>query len=55
MAMADISKGIGLEIGPLDKPIVLKATSNVRYVDAWAPLRCWTSTVTIPMSTPPRS
>jgi len=33
MAMAEMTSGIGLEIGPLDKPIVLKATANVRYVD----------------------
>jgi SAM-dependent methyltransferase len=33
MAMTDMTQGIGLEIGPLDSPIALKARSDVRYVD----------------------
>lgn len=33
MAMTDMTQGIGLEIGPLDSPIALKASSDVRYVD----------------------
>jgi SAM-dependent methyltransferase len=33
MAMTPMTSGVGLEIGPLDKPIALKTTSDVRYVD----------------------
>ena len=33
MAMTPLTSGIGLEIGPLDKPIVLKGSASVRYVD----------------------
>ena len=34
-ALADFSVGIGLEIGPLDRPMALKSESNVRYVDVF--------------------
>jgi SAM-dependent methyltransferase len=33
MALQDMTQGRGLEIGPLDSPIALKASSDVRYVD----------------------
>jgi SAM-dependent methyltransferase len=33
LAEIDPSRGIGLEIGPLDSPIVTREMGNVRYVD----------------------
>ena len=33
LAAIDPSQGIGLEIGPLDSPIVTREMGNVRYVD----------------------
>lgn len=35
MALADFNVGVGLEIGPLDRPIALKSECDVRYVDVF--------------------
>ena len=33
--MGDLGHGVGLEIGPLNRPVALKATCDVRYVDVF--------------------
>ncbi len=35
MSLGNLTSGLGLEIGPLDKPVALRPTCDVRYVDVY--------------------